>query len=82
MRPCRTSRTPSESQFKRLKSCPSFPGSFATIEDARVFCAEFFHAYNHHHRHAGLGLLTPAIVHAGQAETVRAISRSAPWIDR
>ena len=47
-----------------------------------MFCAEFFHAYNHHHRHAGLGLLTPAVVHAGQAETVRAISRSAPWIDR
>jgi len=62
----------SESQFKTLKYCPSFPGSFATIEDARAFCAEFFDAYNHHHRHAGLGLLTPAVVHAGQAETVRA----------
>lgn len=62
----------SESQFKTLKYCPSFPGSFATIEDARAFCADFFDAYNHHHRHAGLGLLTPAVVHAGQAETVRA----------
>ena len=62
----------SESQFKTLKYCPSFPGSFATLEDARTFCAEFFDAYNHHHRHAGLGLLTPAVVHGGQAETVRA----------
>ncbi len=62
----------SESQFKTLKYCPSFPGSFATIEDARAFCADFFDAYNQHHRHAGLGLLTPAVVHAGQAETVRA----------
>lgn len=62
----------SESQFKTLKYCPSFPGSFATIEDARAFCAEFFDAYNDHHRHAGLGLLPPAVVHAGQAETVRA----------
>ncbi len=62
----------SESQFKTLKYCPSFPGSFATLEDARAFCAEFFDAYNSHHRHAGLGLLTPAVVHAGQAETVRA----------
>jgi hypothetical protein len=62
----------SESQFKTLKYCPSFPGSFTTIEDARAFCADFFDAYNHHHRHAGLGLLTPAVVHAGQAETVRA----------
>jgi putative transposase len=62
----------SESQFKTLKYCPSFPGTFASLENARAFCAEFFHAYNHHHRHAGLGLLTPAVVHAGQAETVRA----------
>jgi len=62
----------SESQFKTLKYCPSFPGSFATLEDARAFCAEFFDAYNQHHRHAGLGLLTPAVVHAGHAEVVRA----------
>jgi putative transposase len=62
----------SESQFKTLKYCPSFPGTFATLQDARTFCAEFFHAYNHHHRHAGLGLLTPAVVHDGHAETVRA----------
>ena len=61
----------SEAQFKTLTYCPSFPGSFATLHDARVFCAGFFDAYNQHHRHAGLGLLTPAGVHAGQAETVR-----------
>ena len=62
----------SESQFKTLKYCPSFPGTFASIEQAREFCAEFFHAYNHHHRHAGLGLLTPEVVHSGQAVTVHA----------
>jgi len=62
----------SESQFKTLKYCPSFPGTFASLEDARAFCAEFFHAYNNHHRHAGLGLLTPAVVHAGQAQAVQA----------
>lgn len=62
----------SESQFKTLKYCPSFPGSFASLEDARGFCAEFFYAYNHHHRHAGLGLLTPEVVHSGQAKTVHA----------
>jgi len=39
----------SESQFKTLKYCPSFPGKFASLEDARTFCAEFFNAYNHHH---------------------------------
>jgi len=48
-----------ESQFKTLKYCLTFPGTFASLEQAREFCAEFFYAYNHHHRHAGLGLLTP-----------------------
>jgi len=62
----------SESQFKTLKYCPSFPGTFVLLEDARAFCAEFFHAYNNHHRHAGLGLLTPAVVHPGQAQAVQA----------
>ncbi len=62
----------SESQFKTLKYCPSFPGRFDSLADARAFCAEFFHTYNHHHRHAGLGLLTPQVVHTGQAHAVRA----------
>ena len=62
----------SESQFKTLKYCPSFPGTFASLEAAREFCAEFFYAYNQHHRHAGLGLLTPNVVHSGQAQAVRA----------
>jgi len=62
----------SEAQFKTLKYCPSFPGKFASQEDARAFCGEFFHAYNTHHRHAGLGLLTPNVVHSGQAQAVRA----------
>ena len=62
----------SESQFKTLKYCPSFPGKFASLEQTRQFCAEFFYAYNHHHRHAGLGLLTPEVVHSGQAKTIHA----------
>lgn len=32
-----------ESPFKTLKYCPSFPGKFASLEDAREFCAGFFH---------------------------------------
>jgi len=55
-----------------LKYCPSFPGTFASPEEARAFCGDFFHAYNHHHRHAGLGLLTLEVVHTGQAKTVHA----------
>jgi putative transposase len=62
----------SESQFKTLKYCPSFPGTFDSLAAARTFCAEFFSTYNHHHRHAGLGLLTPHVVHSGQAQTVHA----------
>jgi len=61
-----------ESQFKTLKYCLTFPGTFASLEQAREFCAEFFYAYNHHHRHAGLGLLTPEVIHSGQAKTVYA----------
>ena len=34
--------------------------------------AEVFTAYNHHHRHSGLGPLTPEVVHSGQAKTVHA----------
>lgn len=62
----------SESQFKTLKHCPAFPGRFGSIEDARAFCAEFFAYYNHEHRHSGIGLHTPASVHFGTAEQVRA----------
>lgn len=62
----------SESQFKTLKYCPDFPGRFGSIEHARQFCVQFFDAYNNSHRHGGLGLLTPAVVHAGQAGQVRA----------
>ena len=48
------------------------PGTFALLEQAREFCAEFFYAYNHHHRLAGLGLLTSEDVHRGQSTTAHA----------
>jgi putative transposase len=62
----------SEAQFKTLKYCPAFPGRFGSIHDARSFCAAFFDHYNHIHRHAGIGLHTPASVHYGTAEEIRA----------
>jgi len=61
----------SESQFKTLKYCPAFPGRFGSIEDARSFCSTFFEHYNHVHRHAGIGLHTPASVHYGTAREIR-----------
>lgn len=61
----------SEANFKTLKYCPAFPRRFGSIEDARAFCAAFFEHYNHVHRHAGIGLHTPASVHYGTADEVR-----------
>lgn len=60
----------SESQFKTLKHVPTFPGQFASVQDARAFCQGFFAWYNHTHRHSGIGLLTPADVHHGRAEQI------------
>ena len=61
----------SEAQFKTLKYHPVFPGSFGCIEDARGFCREFFDWYNNEHRHTGIGLMSPQMVHYGLAEDVR-----------
>jgi putative transposase len=60
----------SESQFKTLKHHPTFPDRFGSLEDARAFLKEFFGWYNHEHRHAGIGLLTPADVHYGRATQI------------
>lgn len=60
----------SEAQFKTLKYQPQFPKQFGSIEDARTFCHPFFDWYNHDHHHSGIGWLTPAMLHYGQAEHV------------
>jgi putative transposase len=62
----------SESQFKTLKYRPEFPDRFASFEHALDFCGRFFRWQNDEHHHWGLGLLTPAMVHHGQAEAVLA----------
>ena len=62
----------SESQFRTLKYRPTFPDRFGSIEDARAFCHVFFTWYNTQHRHSGIGLLTPADVHAGRATEITA----------
>ena len=60
----------SESQFKTMKYRPDFPERFGAIRDSRAWARPFFHWYNHEHHHSGLGLLTPATVHYGQAQVV------------
>ncbi len=61
----------SEAHFKTLKYRPDFPDRFGSPQDARAWARPFFHWYNHQHYHTGLGLMTPAMVHYGQAEAVR-----------
>ena len=58
----------SEAQFKTLKYRPGFPDRFASIEEARAFCQDFFRWYNADHRHSGIGLMSPEVVHHGQAQ--------------
>ena len=61
----------SESQFKTLKYRPEFPARFGSLMDARAFCVPFFDWYNKEHRHSGIGMMTPEMVHYGLAEQVR-----------
>lgn len=60
-----------ESHFRTLKYRPEFPDRFGSIVDAREFCRGFFDWYHHQHRHSGLGWMTPAGVHRGQAPDIQ-----------
>jgi putative transposase len=61
----------SESQFRTLKYRPEFPDRFGCIQDSRAFCQNFFPWYNEEHRHSGIGMMTPAMVHYGLATAIR-----------
>ncbi len=60
----------SEAQFKTLKYLPNFPPAFASIAEAREFCAGFFYEYNYVHHHSGIAWHTPASVHFGTADAI------------
>lgn len=62
----------SEAQFKTLKYRPDYPNPFGSTADARSWAHAFFAWYNYQHHHTGLGLLTPATVHLGDAAQVTA----------
>jgi len=66
----------SEAQFKTLKYRPDFPARFDSIEHARAFCQTFFSWHNYQHRHSGIGYMTPAAVHTGQAQRLHAARQS------
>jgi putative transposase len=61
----------SESQFKTMKYQPDYPDKFEGPTHARGWGRRFFRWYNQEHRHTGLALMTPAMVHYGQAERVQ-----------
>lgn len=60
----------SESHFKTMKQRPQVPERFTCVEEARVTFQELFVWYNQEHRHSGIAMLTPAMVHQGTAEQV------------
>jgi len=62
----------SEAQFKTLKYRPAYPKRFGSYEHALSYCRDFFAWYNGNHRHAGIAMLTPDIVHHGRAGDVLA----------
>lgn len=66
----------SESQFRTLKYRPDFPDRFGCLLDSRAHCQQFFPWYNDQHRHSGIGMLTPRMLHFGDASTVLAQRQS------
>lgn len=62
----------SEAQFKTMKYRPDYPDRFGSLADARAWAHPFFDWYNNHHHHTALGLMTPATVHFGLAESLTA----------
>lgn len=60
----------SESQFKTMKYCLTYPDRFGSIEDANSFCRDFFSWYNNEHYHSGIKMLTPIAVHYSDADNI------------
>jgi putative transposase len=61
----------SEAGFKTLKYRPGYPKEgFETIALAREWVSEFVHWYNNKHYHSGIGYLTPASRHEGNATEI------------
>jgi putative transposase len=57
----------SEAQFKTMKYQPDYPARFGSLVDARTWAQAFFPWYNTEHHHSGIGFMTPAAVHSGEA---------------
>jgi putative transposase len=62
----------SEAEFRTLKYGPEYPNRFTGFDHARRFCQNFFRWYNDEHRHSGIAYFSPADVHHGRANDLRA----------
>ena len=56
----------SESLFRTVKYAPSWPGSFASHEEAEAWMANWVAWYNDKHLHSGIGYVTPSSRHTGE----------------
>lgn len=63
----------SESLFRTLKYCPSWPSQgFATLDEARRWVRQFVDGYNHRHCHSKLKFVTPSQRHRGEDQAILA----------
>jgi transposase InsO family protein len=61
----------SESLFKTLKYCPSYPyRPFGSIDSAKTWVSEFVEWYNYKHLHSGIKFVTPNDKHLGNDEKI------------
>ncbi len=66
-----------ESFFGTMKIKVGYPKSFATLEEARIWMANFVNWYNNEHLHSGIGYVTPEQRYNGQAQKIYATRQEA-----
>ena len=59
-----------EAGFKTLKYHPTYPDRFDSLRHAQTWMRDFEHWYCYQHHHTALGLMTPAAVYFGTAESL------------
>ncbi len=65
----------SESLFGTMKTRPRYPGRFASLAAAKLWCEEFVTWYNDEHKHSAIGYVTPNQRHNGEAIDILAKRR-------
>jgi len=60
----------SEAAFKTLKYTTGYPKFFHTIQEARIWTADFVNWYNTEHKHSGIGYVTPEDRHSGKGRKI------------